>query len=384
MKDEPDDQIDPAVDLIRTKLSGLYSVEPNFEQEISEVAAVGAHSKHQQYMSRLMASGKSFADIQVAWHDYYQQLPDSEKHEVWEEFYANQSSSSKLGVKNEPSHKAEVIAEHTHIPATKPTKKRKIRAPESISEVKAKIKKTISADGKLEKKHHVKSLLFGLSLSGAFALIIVFALFNQIFMAPFITPSRSASASPLIVDTTGAVGPETKLIIPKLNLEAPIVLDLPDNKEETIQAGLEKGVTLYPSTGKPGELANPTIFGHSSNNLFNGGDYKFVFVRLNQLENGDTFFVNYSGKQYVYRVFDKKIVAPTQVEVLNERPKPAMITLITCDPPGTSTNRLVLHAEQISPDPGTNVATTTPTETTEPLVIPSDAESLIQRLFNLF
>jgi len=38
--------------------------------------------------------------------------------------------------------------------------------------------------------------------------------------------------------------------------------------------------------------------------------------------------------------------------VLNNVPdKPATATLITCDPPGTSLNRLVVWGEQISPDP---------------------------------
>ncbi len=378
----PQPSDDPAVDLIRNKVSGLYSDEPDAREELREIKDVGARSKHQKYMASLQASGKSFADIQVAWHDYYQQLTDHEKHEVWNEFYANQNRSH-----TEPVATAKVTAEESDtkpkVAAGRKSLKAKMQKPESIADVKARIKSTISVNGRLERKHHIKSLFFGLSLSGVVGLVLIFALFNQIFLAPFITPSRSASATPLIADTSGVVGPEPKIIIPKLNLDAPLVLDLPDNREETIQAGLERGVTLYPNTGKPGELANPTIFGHSSNNIFNGGDYKFVFVRLNQLENGDTFFINYNSKQYVYRVFDKKVVAPTQVEVLNERPKPAMTTLITCDPPGTSTNRLVIHAEQISPDPSANTEPASAEATAEPTVIPSSPPSFFRRLFGL-
>jgi sortase A len=161
-------------------------------------------------------------------------------------------------------------------------------------------------------------------------------------------------------------------------------MDATDNEEKTIQAALERGVTLYPNTGKPGELSNPVIFGHSSNNIFNHGDYKFVFVLLSRLEIGDTFMINYNSRQYVYKVFSKKVVKPNDVAVLAEKPKPAMVTLITCDPPGSSANRLIVQSEQITPDPNTNVASTATADTTSPETLPSNPESLFQRILNWF
>lgn len=378
---------DPAVSLIRGKLSDIYAQEPTAENELDEIKQIGVASKHQKYLEELSASGKSVADVQTAWHEYYQKLPDREKHEVWQEFYTNQSRQSHFfGTANNTRASVDPSIEKPKTTATK-TKKQS-HAPQSVTDLKKKLVARVSADGRLSGKHHLKSLLFGLGAGGVVALVVVFMLFNQLFITPFISPSKTASSSPLIVDPSGSVsvGPETKIIIPKLNIEAPIVMDAADNEEKTIQAALERGVTLYPNTGKPGELSNPVIFGHSSNNIFNSGDYKFVFVLLSKLENGDTFMINYNAKQYVYRVFNKKVVKPNDVEVLKEKPKDAMVTLITCDPPGSSANRLIVQAEQITPDPGTNLASTAPTTAaaSEPVILPSNAESLFQRILNWF
>ncbi len=377
---------DPSVNLIRGKLNELFEDEPSASNELGEIAEVGALSKHQQYLQTLTSSGKNIAEVQTAWHEYYQKLPDQQKHEVWQEFYSNQSRQAHF---SSPRVSAAPEADAPAAPSGKIAKTKKLPSgPQSVGELKKKLASHVSGGGRLTRKHHLKSLLFGLGSAAFVALIVVFMLFNQLFITPFISPSRTASATPLIVDPSGqvSVGPETKIIIPKLNIEAPIVTDAADNNERTIQASLERGVTLYPNTGKPGELSNPIIFGHSSNNIFNSGDYKFVFVLLSKLENGDTFMINYNAHQYVYRVFDKKVVKPNDVEVLKEKPKPAMITLITCDPPGSSANRLIVQAEQITPDPNANLASSAPatSSTVEPTILPSNAVSLFQRIINWF
>jgi sortase (surface protein transpeptidase) len=99
------------------------------------------------------------------------------------------------------------------------------------------------------------------------------------------------------------------------------------------------------------------------------------------MEKGDTFMLHKGGKRYVYKVFDKKIVPPTDISVLGKTSKPATFSLITCDPPGTSLNRLVVTGEQISPDPKANVASTATQNSSRNRVevLPSNAPSLWQR-----
>jgi sortase A len=131
-------------------------------------------------------------------------------------------------------------------------------------------------------------------------------------------------------------------------------------------------------------VGNAVIFGHSSNNILNKGAYKFAFVLLNRLQEGDTFMLTKDGKRYVYRVYKKYVVKPTEVGVLGTQDKPSTATLITCDPPGTSINRLIVVGEQISPDPASNGASTALHTSQEPSIVPGNSITLWQRIKNWF
>src|SRR4051812_16383574 len=87
----------PAADLIRGKLNAIYKNEPDAVDEAVEsiVEPAKERSKHQRKMYELATSGKSLAQIQTEWHEYYQSLANKEKHEVWQEFYeANQHQAA--------------------------------------------------------------------------------------------------------------------------------------------------------------------------------------------------------------------------------------------------------------------------------------------------
>jgi hypothetical protein len=201
---------DPAVNLIRSKLAELFEAEPSASDEAEEIKTIGVSSKHQKYLQTLMSSGKDIAEIQTAWHEYYQELPPNEKHEVWQEFYSNQTRQSHFfgtAANEKPG------ATATPQDAEKLVTKKPNHVPQSVADIKKKLASKVSANGRLSGKHHLKSLFFGLGMAGVAALLVVFALFNQLFITPFISPSKSASATPLIIDPSGqtVVGPETKI-----------------------------------------------------------------------------------------------------------------------------------------------------------------------------
>lgn len=190
------------------------------------------------------------------------------------------------------------------------------------------------------------------------ALILGFAImilnYNEIAVAQvkqYITPS-SVISTPVITDPSQQieVGGEARIVIPKINVDAPVVYDVTSFEEEAIQEGLERGVVHYGTTALPGEVGNNVIVGHSSNNFFNGGEHKFAFVLLDRLENGDTFALNYQGQRYVYEVFRKVEIEANDFSVVQPTNEP-ITTLITCSPPGTSWRRLAIQARQILPDP---------------------------------
>lgn len=378
-----DSKGNPAVELVRQKLANLYKNEPDTKIEAIESFQAGTHrSKHQMVMYNLSTSGKSLADIQTEWHEYYSQLPDDEKHQVWQEFYENQGQVSAFEKVRAPAHKAPSHSPHKK---TKAPKIFTVQSPgdaRTVGEIKNQLYDKVSAGGKLTAVHHFKSLLFGLGLASLVGLIITFTFFNEVFIAPFISPGKNVSATPIIGNQTGAVGPESKIIIPKINLEVPVVFGMSTIDEKQVQSELENGVVHYASTPNPGESGNVAIVGHSSNNILNSGKYKFAFVLLKKLEAEDTFFVQKDGIRYTYKVYKKEVVGPDNVAVLDTQEKPNTITLITCDPPGTSINRLIVTAEQISPDPVANKPSTAIPVTTEEVdKLPSNAPSLWSRIW---
>ena len=92
---------------------------------------------------------------------------------------------------------------------------------------------------------------------------------------------------------------------------------------------------------------------------------------------GDTFYITKDGKLYAYKVFDKKVVEPNQVEVLNPiEGHTATATLITCDPPGTSLRRLVVVGDQISPDPNANSEASTELPTSKTGILSGNSPTL--------
>jgi sortase A len=375
-QDSSDDNV-LAINLIRQKLEQVYLQEPDAREELQESSAKSSHrSPHQEFMYQLGKSGKSLAQIQTEWHAYYTGLPDHEKHQVWQEFYEEHNRRSRAALTVPVAQPAAPASpQNSH---TKPMRQDR----RSITDIKQQLLQHITKRSPQKRGGHLQSLAFGLACGFAVLLILMFGFFNERFIAPFITPSKAVSNTPIIIDpnSTASVGPEPKIIIPKINVEIPVVYSEPSIEEDAVQHALEQGVLHYATTPNPGETGNGAIFGHSSNNILNKGAYKFAFVLLKRLETGDTFVLQKDGKRYVYRVFAKKVVKPEDVSVLNDtQGKAATFSLITCDPPGTSLNRLVVTGEQITPDPGANVASTVTPTHSDPKILPSNAPSLWQR-----
>jgi sortase A len=414
------DGANPAVELIRNKIDALYAGEPAANKELKEAEAARPRSRHQQYMHELSTAGKSLAEIQSAWHGYYVKLSDDEKREVWQEFYAanartpsphtriTQARSASVRPHVSLPHKPDeaivqaahelsraeaiaahaealdskpviVVAEHDPIPH-RPTEKRSaaIIRKQVLNRVR------MSNSAQIKAKQHLQSLIFGIGMATLVVVIFLFSFFNEVIIAPFIQPNNHASATPIIL-SQGSLAPNNtpEVIIPKINVQLPTIYGTSVN-ESDVENSLEDGVVHYSSTSVPGQQGNAAFFGHSSNNIFNKGKYKFAFVLLHELVPGDIFYLTYNGKVYTYRVFQKQVVEPTDTWVLNPvSGKTATATLITCDPPGTSLHRLVVWGEQIDPDPNTAEVAPTPTATAEqPSELASNGPTLLGRFWH--
>lgn len=373
--DQPKDR-DLAVDVIRKKVEEAFKAEPTFMAEVKELEKlpqIKHLSTHQLFIEQLLNSGQTLESMQTHWHAYYAGLNNDQKHEVWREFYANQPEPEHYQNLLEPEPKKH------HRLVTHQDRFKKLltdKKDQRIADFKSSVVKKLPTDViKYRPPKHIRSILFGLMAGTIAIMIMLFSFFNEQIIAPFIQPSRHTTNIPLISDS--AIGPNPAIIIPKINVEIPVVYDVETIDETAIAKGLENGVVHYADTPMPGQNGNLVIVGHSSNNIFNKGKYKFAFVLLNRLEIGDTFYLQKDGKRYTYQIYKRSVVEPSDVSVLGTQDSPATASLITCDPPGTSLKRLVVVGKQISPDPLGNTAPAAPANlATQTKTVPGNSPSL--------
>ena len=368
-----------AADVIRKRVEAAYKDEPGANTEAADIKKLGEsieRSKHQEFIYELTSSGKPLHEINIAWHEYYAGLPEAEKHEVWQEFYNTHAQASHFSeaiptlAPQATSTEEELYAKHASRPLTAPA--------QPLKQLRNRLKAgRTTPKAKAPSAWH--SLAFGLGIGFIVLFIFLFGFFNERFIAPFIQPSRNMSGTPII--SGSVVGPNPEIIIPKINVEIPVDYSLTTNDDNAVENALENGVVHYADTAMPGQDGNLVIVGHSSNNIFNPGKYKFAFVLLSRLDSGDTFYLQKDGKRYTYQIYKKEIVNPTSVSVLGPQDKTATATLITCDPPGTSRNRLVVVGEQIDPSPTSNLAQAPSYhDSSTATIIPGNSPTLWSRL----
>src|SRR5439155_3147253 len=95
-------------------------------------------------------------------------------------------------------------------------------------------------------------------------------------------------------------------------------------------------------------------------------------------EPGDPIFVTTRQGQFTYRVKESQVVSPSQTSVLNPS-KDNLLTLTTCNPRYSASQRLVVVSELGSnpaPAPPPTTTTSVPGSTRPPTTLPTDAEGL--------
>lgn len=154
--------------------------------------------------------------------------------------------------------------------------------------------------------------------------------------------------------------PMDMIIIPSLNLRAPIVSPSTNSLlredwkqlETDIQEALEQGVVHYPGTAEPGQAGNFFLTGHSSYFPWAEGEYKSIFARLGELSVGDEYWIYHGGDKHRYVIDSKKEIVPGDVAVLDQPINKRISTLMTCTPVGTTLRRLILTAQEVDPVSG--------------------------------
>ena len=155
----------------------------------------------------------------------------------------------------------------------------------------------------------------------------------------------SQSSSDLIIDP---VDKNFGIVIEKINVNAPVVKDVPVVNTDSYLEALKWGVAHASFSGYPNEQnSNVYLFAHSSNNFWELGKYSTVFNLLYKLGTDDQINIYYEGKRYLYQVDNKILLNDFKVdETVYDSIGPSL-TLQTCYPTGTSLYRLVIRASLI-------------------------------------
>ncbi len=286
-------------------------------------------------------SAEDWKKYHSAWQNYYQKYYSN---------YYSQAAKDYVAKEKLKAERARAEAEEAAKITEKIDKNEEKRG--FSSAFREKIREKASERAKRERR---RKKLMPIIMGVAVVLLVLFLQYNRLIFAPimaYVSPgeapmSEISAVDPTVVATN--VSPEPELIIPKLNVQVPIVFGV---GLDGVMAAMDNGVAHYRINGAsayPGEIGNFVITGHSAGDIYSANQYKFIFSGLERLEDGDVIYVHYNSVRYTYKVTKKEVIEPTEVsKLVYETNKPVM-TLITCTPLGTSRYRLLVTAEQVSP-----------------------------------
>lgn len=129
------------------------------------------------------------------------------------------------------------------------------------------------------------------------------------------------------------------LEIPIIDLETPIV-------EGVSAEQLRIAVGHLPESGELGESGqNFVVAGHRSS-IF--GQF---FNRLDELEVGDRFSIRTHRQIFTYKIINKQIVDPHELDAIKPVEGQKRVTLLTCHPAHSSSHRLLIigNQQEVSP-----------------------------------
>lgn len=213
--------------------------------------------------------------------------------------------------------------------------------------------------------------------------------FNQPVLAFFYSYTTPGSIDPQNIIASASsdltVSPEPRLIIPRINVDMPVIYGVNAADQNAQLKAMENGAVHFSVVGAsavPGQVGNTVLAAHSSNDAFAPGNYKSAFIHNEKLTKDDVIYVHYQGKRYTYSVTKSEVVLPNEVSRVQIQTDKPLLTLVSCVPIGTAHKRLLVFAEQISPDPAATPAPKSQESTTRSTDIPGKSSpTLLEKLF---
>ena len=124
--------------------------------------------------------------------------------------------------------------------------------------------------------------------------------------------------------------------IPKIDVTEPVY-----HYSTDVSLGIGVGHIHGSSLPTGGESTHTVLTGHR------GLPSQKFFSDLDKLKPGDRFYIHVMGKTLAYQIFERRIIDPTDVSGLMIEDGKDLATLVTCEPYGVNTHRLVVTGRRI-------------------------------------
>lgn len=311
---------------------------------------------------------KQWEHYHSQWQQYYQQY--------YEQYYSGAVKQTHTAYQQHAAKLREQLEAERKVPET-------MSEAEALQDLRSQLRQKVQKNAqKVRKSRHFVPAISALVVLLGF----LFLQYNAMLIAyaqAYISPGNIDPQN-IIIDPNASleVDPAPKLIIPKINVD--IAVDYNAKPDYASQmAAMKTSVAYFGIAGansKPGQLGNVPLSGHSSNDFTDSGEAKFIFARLDKLQEGDPFYLNYDGIRYTYAVKKIMVVMPNEVTRLQLGTEKPYATLITCTPLGTAQKRLLVVGEQVSPAP--SKATVAPDSVGESAPnMAGQSPTIVERLF---
>jgi len=363
-----------AAELLRSQIDGLYSapiLTTDSAPKTTPTQLEDVNPYDRTHDSHPQPQTDQWKQYHSAWQTYYQKY--------YEGYYTHHLQNAKQTLQ---AQSASSQGYFTHQPDEPESST--LSRDEALYDLRQKLLvKVQSSAKKVRKSRHFMPIAAALVV----VLLFVFLQYNRVLVGTvmaYVSPGNIDPQNIVIDPTTDInVGPEPLLIIPKINVNVPVHYDIGNDYASQMKA-MESGLAHFAIPGAsshPGQIGNTVLAGHSSNDLLDTGDYKFIFAQLDRLAIGDSIYANYNSKRYTYTVTSKTVVEPNEVNKLVYPTTKPVITLLTCTPVGTALHRLLVTAEQVSPDPSASTAAPAATTGAATQAIPGNSPTFFERIF---
>lgn len=162
-------------------------------------------------------------------------------------------------------------------------------------------------------------------------------------------PEISMATVPPQPSTAPNAGQADIIMIPEINITAPLVTPAPGTDAVKLKKMLDDGAVIYPDSAPFGGVGQTIVLGHSAPPGWPEIKHDTIFSRIAELSFGSKIVAVHDDKTYTYSAVENRII-----EKGGDIPKLArtdnVLVLVTCWPPGRDLKRMVVQADLVSVD----------------------------------